>query len=414
MPETIPSCLAALLLTVVSQQVVTRPVSPLLVRLTAELDAGNRGALDTFWSQLAGKMPLIEEIPGDSRNRWLTWVWRGHPDTQSVDLLGEVPTTNMSRWGTRRLRDTDVWFKTETVPADSRFGYMIRENGGPFQLDPLNSRSFAGRSIAELPDAPHQDWIIEAAAVPKGRLIKANIRSRVLHEDRAIGVYVPGSFRQGVSHFGLIVLLDGEAYGNGPNSLIPTPTILDNLIARKKIPPMVTILVNSQMTRDRDLLCSVDFANFLSHELAPWARENYGVASAAKRTVIAGSSYGGLAAAFTALRSPEVFGNVLSQSGTFSYYPGWQPNATDYATNTGWLTRQFAISPKQPTRFYLEVGIFEGGPIYSLLRENRNLRDVLEARGYALSYREFSGGHDYLTWRNSLGDGLIALVGNMK
>ena len=142
--------------------------------------------------------------------------------------------------------------------------------------------------------------------------------------------------------------------------------------------------------------------------------KNYGVASAATRTVIAGSSYGGLAAAFAAFRSPEVFGNVLSQSGTFSYYPGWQPNATDYATNTGWLTRQFAISPKRSIRFYLEVGIFEGGPIYSLLRENRNLKDVLEARGYVVSYREFSGGHDYLTWRNSLGDGLIALLGNMK
>jgi hypothetical protein len=34
---------------------------------------------------------------------------------------------------------------------------------------------------------------------------------------------------------------------------------------------------------------------------------------------------------------------------------------------------------------------------------------VLVARGYPVTFSEFTGGHDYLTWRNSLADGLIAL-----
>jgi len=60
------------------------------------------------------------------------------------------------------------------------------------------------------------------------------------------------------------------------------------------------------------------------------------------------------------------------------------------------------------------VGRFEGGPYWSLLRENRHLRNVLEAKGYSLVYAEYSGGHDYVGWRNTLGDGLIALMGAIK
>jgi hypothetical protein len=53
-------------------------------------------------------MPLVEKIADDDSHRLLTWVWRGHADTRSVDLLGEVPTMNTSRWGMRRLGDTDL------------------------------------------------------------------------------------------------------------------------------------------------------------------------------------------------------------------------------------------------------------------------------------------------------------------
>jgi enterochelin esterase family protein len=46
-----------------------------------------------------------------------------------------------------------------------------------------------------------------------------------------------------------------------------------------------------------------------------------------------------------------------------------------------------------------------------MLRPNRRLRDVLKAKGYAVHYQEFNGNHNYLNWRGSFADGLIALLG---
>jgi enterochelin esterase-like enzyme len=39
------------------------------------------------------------------------------------------------------------------------------------------------------------------------------------------------------------------------------------------------------------------------------------------------------------------------------------------------------------------------------------LRTVLQAKGYAVEYREFNGGHSILSWRGSLADGILALFG---
>jgi enterochelin esterase-like enzyme len=72
--------------------------------------------------------------------------------------------------------------------------------------------------------------------------------------------------------------------------------------------------------------------------------------------------------------------------------------------------RQFATTPRSRLRFYLDAGSFEGGEGGGNLGTTRFLRDVLRAKGYSVDYREFIGGHDYVNWRGTLADGLIALL----
>jgi enterochelin esterase-like enzyme len=38
-------------------------------------------------------------------------------------------------------------------------------------------------------------------------------------------------------------------------------------------------------------------------------------------------------------------------------------------------------------------------------------RDSLRGNGYDVSYAEYPGGHDFFWWRETLADGLIALLG---
>jgi len=79
----------------------------------------------------------------------------------------------------------------------------------------------------------------------------------------------------------------------------------------------------------------------------------------------------------------------------------------------GWLAKQFIQSPKLPLKFYLDAGVFEAslGGFIGILDASRHMRDVLLAKGYEVHYQEFIGGHDYLSWRGTLADGLIALIG---
>jgi len=115
-------------------------------------------------------------------------------------------------------------------------------------------------------------------------------------------------------------------------------------------------------------------------------------------------------AAYLALHLSGIFGNVLSQSGSF----GWKPDGDG---EQEWLVRQYAAHAKAPLRFYLEAGLFEtdifmvDGYAIDLLASNRHLRDVLQAKGYSIKYREFSGGHSSVIWRGTLADGLLALLG---
>jgi enterochelin esterase family protein len=201
-----------------------------------------------------------------------------------------------------------------------------------------------------------------------------------------------------------LILFDGFDYLHE----IPAPKILDNLVRAKQIPGLIAVLVdNPPQTRTQDLFCSDRFGEFVAMELVPWAREHYGVNPTPGQSIVGGSSLGGLAAACTALRHPEVFGNVLSESGAY----WWSPQGEK---DREWVAHQVASTKPVPIRWHLDVGVFEDLPAphgrsLTNLAANRHLRDVLRARGYAVDYSEFSGGHEFVNWQSSMAFGLIRL-----
>jgi enterochelin esterase-like enzyme len=392
--------------------------SPRPAALWQQLKMGNGAALDDFWREIQGKAPLIEPNPANPTKARVTFIQRGGDNIGSILLNGGLPRPDSS-WPLVRLPNTDLWYHTERLPADARFTYAftvlnVSGTSSYTHEDSLNALHVGmWGSGVELPNAPTGPWTRRLPNTPPGKLARRAVKSQALKETRGFTVYTPAGYVPAGGPYGLLVLFDGEWYRDP--QLINGPVILDNLIAQRLIAPLVVVMLDNSTgieDRSRDLGNSPAFADFLAEELVPWVKQNYAVSSDPTRSIVGGLSLGGLMASYCGLRHPGVFGNVLSQDGAYWVWDGYpQVGTPDLATETGWLTRQLAISPKLPLRFSLEVGRLEKSFSIDYPLENRRLRDVLQAKGYPVAYEEINGAHDPLNWRSTLADGLIALAG---
>ena len=326
----------------------------------------------------------------------------------------------------QRFRPTPLFFATELVPRDARYTYefvateaRLLGPGGtvhasyelPVRVDPLNPEVFDGRSALAMPSAPPQPVVVRNDSAPHGSVKPASLESLALKEHRPLTVYTPPDYESGKAS-DLLVVLDGEDYDGGSSSSVPVPVLLDNLIAAGKVPPTVAVFVRNVGHRVQDLAGSPPFADFIGKELVPWARRSHRVRAGARHVVIAGGSLGGLAASYCAVRHSEVIGNVVSLSGSFWITKNWQdrpPFPLTLAGETGDLIGDLRNSRRLPLAFYVAIGRFEVGA--AMLGTNRELRDVLLLKGYPVTYREVAGEHDNIWWRDSLADGLVALLG---
>src|SRR5262249_42237838 len=101
--------------------------SPRLAALAKELKAGDRAALSRFWEELRGKAPLIEPVADDPHSSWVTFAWRGDGQTRRMNVQGGPASGDWANW-MKRLGKTDLWYRTDRIPNDSRFSYSFQVN----------------------------------------------------------------------------------------------------------------------------------------------------------------------------------------------------------------------------------------------------------------------------------------------
>jgi enterochelin esterase family protein len=200
-------------------------------------------------------------------------------------------------------------------------------------------------------------------AITKRRDAHGNRIAALEHEQsapasylRTVWVYTP----QGIPAFDapFMVVQDGHAYLN------TLPIVLDNLIAARRVPPLVAILVDSgggdaqgsQRGLEYDTL-SGRYSDFIETEVLPRVQAEAGIRltdDPDRRATMGVSS--GAACAFTmAWFHPERYRRVLSYSGT---YVNQQSPPDPVHPRGAWEYHATLIpgTARKPLRIWLEVG----------------------------------------------------------
>ena len=413
--------------------------SPRIAALRAATAQEQAVAVEGFWRALERDgTPIVEAIEGSPAQARVTFVLRAESadEESNAGLIGSfVPGGSRELARFERVPGTDVLQKSFIVDARSRYRYYLAWPQGRAQdaqaiaglaLNGLTYELFAdsrsrlfysdedgGRllrtSYFDGPAASAEPWLAASSDVAHGLVETMEVASRTLGNSRKVSLYTPAGYRPDGSGYPLLLLFDREAYLEA----VPTATILDNLIAAGAIPSLVAVLVSAidEGHRSDELRPNPEFAAFVIDELLPRVRRMRRISRDPRLAIVGGSSLGGLASTYIAQLHPETFGNVLSMSGSYWWYPD-ESEKDDVAVaqaRSGWLPRQLAARDRLPVRFYVAVGLGEGE---GMLTPNRLFRDVLTSKGYVLRYEEFHGDHSYLNWRDSMVAGLRYLLGD--
>lgn len=395
--------------------------SPKITALIEQIKSGDISSVELFWEDVEKNgAPLVEKIDGDNENVLITFLYKAISNIENMLIYGAFPGFRYSENIMTRIIDTNIWYKTYIVRNNVKFKYNFSLNyefdndykkiKSKSFLDPLNPNKIVFikdeesvdstemiNSLLVLPEAKKDIWTNLQNYIEKGQIEMYRLPILGSDASRRIWVYTPFNYGIDVKEYNLLVLTDGFDYLN----YLSAKEVLDNLIHEKAIPPTVCVLVDNDIDRFEELTCNDNFSNYISQTLMPWIWQNYSLLRNPEKTIIGGVSLGGLSAAYLALKNSNIFGNVLSQSASFWW-------------NSEWLIKEFEKSNKLPIKFFLNVGIFEGKPYDDepVMRDAiDNMYNTLKFKGYDVKYEHFLSGHDYLSWGETLANGLIALIG---
>jgi len=223
----------------------------------------------------------------------------------------------------------------------------------------------------------------------RGSVQEHSIESRVFEQRWTYYVYEPSA-----APAATLYVHDGEGFYRK----LQFHEVAEALLEQGAIRPVRLVMIEPH-DRTSDYWFNERYETLLLREILPEVDRRYG---ATAERGLWGASLGGLVSAWLAWRNPALFTKVGSQSGCFTAHP----QGGDEYHDPEWFTVQFAATPRQPLRLYMQTGQIE-----RLLAPNRRFAAVLVDKGYAHSYEELPSGHNWATWEQGLEAGLKYLFG---
>jgi enterochelin esterase family protein len=354
-------------------------------------DGARGGALEQVLS--ARSYPVV----GDG---WALFVFRGEAEEVRLHhwvfgLPSAQPLT--------RIEGTDVWTIEMVLQRTARVEYKleVRRHGRRELIrDPLNDQlardPFGANSVVQGLDYVEPDWVFEQPTTRRGQVVERALSSEVFGDVRPVSIYLPARFSD-TRRYPLVIFHDGLDYLRFANLQV----VLDNLIHRLEIPPMVVAMIQAS-DRMSEYAASELHARFLLEEMVPLLEHEFPLLEEPADRALVGASFGAVAALHAACSEPGRFGKLLLQSGSFAFTDIGDHDRGPLFDPVVAFVNGFRKEPEKPSsRIFLSCGIYE-----SLIYYNRSLLPVLQGTGAEVRLVEAQDGHNWENWRDRLREGL--------
>ena len=344
---------------------------------------------EEFWAQ-AQRLTTPVIVPADDGGWTALFLARAGPARVWFESWSEPVEL-------ARVEDTDCWAAEVAMPARLRVTYQLQDDDGGHG-DPRNP-AVAGpdRSIAATPDAqPQPHWPArgpdDLAPLPA---IRVRWRSERLGGRRTVRVHRPGGL-PGPSP--AVLLLDGDDWLH----LHPAVTAFDAAVAAGEMPPAALVFLPTPHDRETELARELTLWEAVRDELLPLLAE-HDVAIDREKLVVAGQSYGGLAALRAAVELPDLVRRVACQSGSF----WWGAQSPDH-TMTGPLGGDTAVRLRGgpdlggPDLGGLRIAFDVGRHETAMLPHAELVEELTAQAGATVRTSRSDSGHDRAGWRHAL------------
>ncbi len=303
-----------------------------------------------------------------------------------------------------------IWkFTTPPLPSDL-YLYTFRVDSVQM-LDPVNS--FAIRDVGSLFSiviTPGGDGDYYAVKnVPHGSVTRTWYRSAEYKQDRRITIYTPPGYETSKERFPVLYLLHGS--GGDEEAWITlgeTARIMDNLIAEKKIVPMIVVMPNgnpSKQAAPGETPENLNYRPVMSHllphflegsyeqsfgEIVTFVDTRFRTKAQKSQRAVAGLSMGGFHSFLISANHPDLFDYV----GLFSAATGTELMSNKFPAYQN-IDEKLTVQKNKGFKLYW-IAIGKTDFLYESLKAFRNKLDSLH---FPYTYVESSRGHIWSNWR---------------
>ena len=338
----------------------------------------NQTRLVFFARDVNGKTP---RVVGDFN----AWALRPSPG-QAAQPVYDAAIGKMTRI------DGTTWSYLEgTAYTNARAEYVLFFDADA-AADPMNPRkvqAYAGpRSEVRMPFWVANPEVDDETPVPAGELLTETVVSRALLGPRRIWIYLPPGYAAATdSLYPVMYVLDGANYVEK----MDVPRVLDRLIARKAIPPVIAVF-SEPGDRQEEYTRNPRWRTFITSELVPQIDKRFRTFPAPDHRIILGSSLAAYGAVDLAVEFPSVFGLCAAIA---------PPDQTASVIANQPRAKSAAVS----IRFFVLGGVYD-----AMIDGARRLRTTLDGVNAPVTYWEAPEGHNTNTFRNHLDDAVKALL----